>query len=58
MAADLLALVGARTGVQFVLHPTTTWAESVAASQAGKCLAMSFLNRTPDRDRWLIFKIA
>lgn len=55
MAADLLALVGARTGVQFVLHPTTTWEESVAASQAGKCLAMSFLNRTPDRDRWLIF---
>jgi diguanylate cyclase (GGDEF)-like protein len=55
MAADLLALVSARTGVQFVLHPTTTWEDSVAASQAGKCLVMSFLNRTPDRDRWLIF---
>lgn len=55
MAADLLELVSARTGVQFVLHPTTTWEDSVAASQVGKCLAMSFLNRTPDRDRWLIF---
>lgn len=55
MAADLLALVSARTGVQFVLYPTTTWEASVAASQAGKCLAMSFLNRTPDRERWLIF---
>ncbi|MDP2418724.1 MAG: diguanylate cyclase [Hydrogenophaga sp.] len=55
MAADLIALVSARTGAQFVLHTTTTWEESVAASQAGKCLALSFLNRTPDREQWLIF---
>lgn len=55
IAADLLQLVSERTGVRFALHRTQTWEESVAASQAGKCLAMSFLNRTPDRDRWLIF---
>ncbi len=55
IAADLLALVGLRTGIQWALYPTRNWEESVAASQAGRCLAMSFLNRTPDRDRWLIF---
>ena len=55
IAADLLQLVSERTGVRFALHRTQTWEQSVAASQAGKCLAMSFLNRTPDRDRWLIF---
>lgn len=55
IAADLLQLISERTGVRFALYVTATWEESVAASKAGKCLAMSFLNRTPDRDRWLIF---
>lgn len=55
IAADLLALVAERTGVQWALHVTRTWEESVAASKAGRCLAMSFLNRTPARDQWLIF---
>lgn len=55
IAADLLALVAERTGVQWALHVTRTWEESVVASKAGRCLAMSFLNRTPERDRWLIF---
>lgn len=55
MAADLLALVGERTGVKFALHRAKTWEDSVAASKGGRCLVMSFLNRTPDRDKWLIF---
>ena len=55
IAADLLALVAERQGLQFKLHPTRTWEESLAASQAGQCRLMSFLNRTPERERWLVF---
>lgn len=55
MAADLIALVSQRTGINLQLHPTRTWEESLSASQAGDCLALSFLNSTPERDQWLIF---
>lgn len=55
MAADLIALVSQRTGANFTLHPTRTWEESLVASRAGDCLALSFLNRTAERERWLIF---
>lgn len=53
--ADLLALVGSKTGLQIQLHPTASWEESLIASQSGQCLALSALNQTPERDEWLIF---
>ena len=55
ISADLLALLGERLGLQFQLRVTRTWEESLAASRAGECRLMSFLNRTPERERWLIF---
>ncbi|PJI97319.1 periplasmic/7TM domain sensor diguanylate cyclase [Acidovorax sp. 69] len=55
ISADLLDLVAKRLGMQFKLHQTRTWEESLVASQAGNCRLMSFLNRTPERERWLIF---
>jgi len=55
ISADLIALVSQRTGMRPQLHPTHTWEESLKAAQAGACLALSFLNSTPDRDQWLIF---
>ena len=55
IAADLLALVAERQGLQFKLQVTRSWEESLAASQSGVCRLMSFLNRTPERERWLIF---
>lgn len=55
MAADLIALAAQRSGANIVLRPTRNWEESLAASQAGECLALSFLNSTPERERWLIF---
>ncbi|WPP45063.1 diguanylate cyclase [Pseudomonas sp. AN-1] len=55
MAADLIALVVQRSGASLRLHATRTWEESLAAAQRGECLALSFLNSTPDRDQWLIF---
>ncbi|WP_374327852.1 diguanylate cyclase [Azonexus sp.] len=55
IAADLIQQVSRRTGLKIMLYPTRTWEESLAASQAGRCQIMSFLNRTPERERWLDF---
>ncbi|MBF0219602.1 MAG: transporter substrate-binding domain-containing protein, partial [Gammaproteobacteria bacterium] len=55
IGADLLRLVGERAGVTFSIVKTTDWVASLAASQAGECQVVSLLNRTPERDAWLIF---
>lgn len=55
IAADLLKLVAQRSGMNLVLVPTQTWDESIAASQAGRCQLLSFLNQSPKRDAWLVF---
>lgn len=55
IAADLVQLVAQRVGLKIVLYPVKTWEESLAASKAGHCQLMSFLNQTPARDQWLIF---
>ncbi len=55
IAADLLRLVSERTGLRFELVRTASWDESLAASQDGRCKVLSFLNKTPKREKWLIF---
>ena len=55
IAADLLRLVAERTGLRFTLTPTATWDESLAASREGRCKILSFLNKTPQREKWLLF---
>lgn len=55
IAADLLRLAAARSGVSLNLVPTRDWDESIAASQQGRCQVLSFLNQSPKRDAWLIF---
>ncbi|MCW2249357.1 diguanylate cyclase (GGDEF)-like protein [Azospirillum fermentarium] len=55
IAADLLRLAASRVGMMLTVVPTRTWEESIATSQAGTCKFLSFLNRTPKRDAWLIF---
>ena len=55
IAADLIALVAAKTGLQIQLYPTSGWEESLAASHNGDCVALSLLNQTPEREQWLIF---
>lgn len=55
IAADLLALVAQRTGVPLTLLATRDWPESIAASQAGRCQVLGFLNQTPARQAWLVF---
>lgn len=54
-AADLLRLIGARAGVAFQIKPTPDWDQSVALSKAGQCDILAFLNKTPQREQWLIF---
>ncbi len=55
IAADLLALISVRTGIEFELVPTKSWDESLEASKTGKCMILNFLNQTPEREKWLIF---
>lgn len=55
IAADLIRLIAGRTGLRIELLPTASWEDSLAASRAGRCRIVSFLNRTPERERWLIF---
>lgn len=55
IGADLLALTAQRVALPLRVHVTRTWEESLAASKAGECQLMSFLNRTPAREAWLIF---
>lgn len=55
IAADLLRLVAERTGLRLRLVPTADWDESLAAARDGRCRILSFLNRTPQREKWLLF---
>lgn len=55
IAADLLAIVSQRTGLRFQLLKTADWEQSIAASQAGQCKVLSFLNASPKREEWLSF---
>lgn len=55
ISADLIQLVAQRVGLKITLYPVKNWDESLAASKAGHCEIMSFLNQTPARDQWLIF---
>ncbi len=55
IAADLVRLIAGRSGVDLRLLPARDWEASLAASARGDCLVLAFLNRTPERERWLIF---
>lgn len=55
IAADLIRLIAERLGVAIRVVPTHNWDESLAASRSGECQILPFLNRTPDREKWLLF---
>lgn len=55
IAADLLRLVAERAGLRLRILPTADWEASLAASRAGRCQLLSFLNQTAERDAWLLF---
>lgn len=55
IAADLVALVGKRLGIDFQLIPTRDWNESLDISRSGGAMLIPFLNQTPARETWLTF---
>lgn len=55
IAADLLRLLASRAGLNLRIHPTQNWEASLAASRAGDCQLLSFLNQSAERDAWLLF---
>ena len=55
ISADLIQLTAKRLGVKITLVPTKTWEETLAYSKSKKCEIMSFVNQTPEREKWLIF---
>jgi len=55
IAADLIALVAKRAGVNIKLVQTKTWDETLEKSKSGQCDILSFVNQTPEREKWLIF---
>ncbi len=55
IAADILRLISHRSGVTFDLIPTESWEQSLEFSKKGICQSISFLNKTPEREQWLVF---
>lgn len=55
IAADLIKLIGQRTGLQIVLIPTKDWDESLDYMEEGKCDILSFLNATDGRKQRMVF---
>lgn len=55
ISADLIQLTAKRLGVKITLVPTRTWEETLAFSKSKKCEIMSFVNQSPEREKWLIF---
>ena len=55
IAADLIAIIESRSGVTFEIVLTENWSESVAMTKSGDSEALAFLNRTPEREKWLVF---
>lgn len=55
IAADLIQLAAKRAGVRIKLIKTATWDDTLTLSKSKKCDILSFVNQTPERDKWLIF---
>lgn len=55
ISAELIALIGERTGLKFEIVPTKSWDESIKLAKLGKADVLSFLNQTDERSQWLLF---
>ena len=55
IAADLIKLIAKKLNLNIRLIPTKNWEESLAYSKSKKCDILSFLNTTPEREKWLTF---
>jgi diguanylate cyclase (GGDEF)-like protein/hemerythrin-like metal-binding protein/PAS domain S-box-containing protein len=55
IAADLIRLIVKRSNVDLQIVKTKDWEESMAFVKQGRCDLLSLLNKTPERDKWLLF---
>jgi len=55
IAADLVSLISSRTGLDIELMHTDDWEESLNMARSGEADIVSLLNKTDERDEWLIF---
>jgi signal transduction histidine kinase/ActR/RegA family two-component response regulator len=55
LAADFINLIETRINKKIDLVKTKTWTESLEFIKQGKCEILSFLNQTPDREKFLNF---
>jgi diguanylate cyclase (GGDEF)-like protein len=55
ISADYLQLVAQETGYTFELVPTDDWPQTLEYLQQGKCGMTPFLNKTADREQFLLF---
>jgi diguanylate cyclase (GGDEF)-like protein/PAS domain S-box-containing protein len=55
LSADYIALVGQRLGVKFEIVKDKSWAEILEMAQRGELDMLANANKTPERERYLIF---
>lgn len=55
IGADYIRLVENRLGVRFEIVPTQDWNQSLEYSKEGKVTLLSLLNKSEERNKWLIF---
>jgi diguanylate cyclase (GGDEF)-like protein len=55
MSADYMRYIGILAEVNFVLVKTVNWEESLTFLKRGQCDVASMLNRSPEREKYLLF---
>jgi diguanylate cyclase (GGDEF)-like protein/hemerythrin-like metal-binding protein len=55
IASDLINLISVRTGLEFEIIRTKDWDETIDFAKSGQAQAVSFLNSTEERSKWLLF---
>ncbi len=55
LSADYMALIEQRLGVKFDIIKNKSWAEVIEMAQRGELDMLSDANKTPERERYLIF---
>ena len=55
IAADLLKVLETRLGLEFTYVFPVDWNDALARSKNGEVHILPFLNKTPDREKWLTF---
>lgn len=55
IAADLIKLISQKLDLRIRLIRTKSWDETLEYSKSKKCDILSFVNKTPQREKWLTF---